>query len=79
VSGLVCVDKTDCSKELFFSAAGCCYDSKARDVGHSGFYWSSISNNSYIGAAYGMTFARYGSFGRACYPSYNGAPVRGVC
>ena len=79
VSGLVCVDKTDSSKELFFPAAGDCYNDKVEYAGHSGFYWSSISNNSYFGSSYGMGFGRYDlNFGSYSPRNYGGS-MRGVC
>lgn len=39
VAGLVCTDKTDSSKTLFFPAAGACSD--GRVLGSVGYYWSS--------------------------------------
>ena len=41
VAGLVCTDKTDSSKVLFFPACGKCSDGYVLDVGSYGFYWSS--------------------------------------
>ena len=41
VYGILCTDKTDSSKTLFFPAAGYCYDGSVRDVGDNGIYWSS--------------------------------------
>lgn len=38
VAGLVCTDKTDSSKVLFFPAAGQCYNGSMKNVGTSGFY-----------------------------------------
>ena len=79
VAGLVCIAKTDSSKELFFPATGCCYEGEAGDVGHSGFYWSNIGNDTHMGAAYGMGFSRYGPFFDCHYARNNGLSVRGVC
>lgn len=41
VSGLVCTDKTDSSKVLFFPAAGYCKNGSVTNVGSYGYYWSS--------------------------------------
>ena len=41
VAGLVCTDKTDSSKVLFFPAAGRCYNGSVWYVGSGGSYWSS--------------------------------------
>ena len=41
VAGLILTDKTDSSRELFFPAAGCCWDGTVLQGGYAGFYWSS--------------------------------------
>ena len=41
VYGILCTDKTDSSKTLFFPAAGGCHKGSVKDVGRSGSYWSS--------------------------------------
>jgi len=41
VTGLVCTDKTDSSKVLFFPAAGLCSKGSVSSVGVDGYYWSS--------------------------------------
>ena len=41
VAGLVCTDKTDSSKTLFFPAAGSCVNGSVYSVGNDGLYWSS--------------------------------------
>lgn len=41
VYGLLCTDKTDSSKTLFFPAAGLCSGGSVNDVGEFGNYWSS--------------------------------------
>ena len=40
VSGIVCTDKTDSSKTLFFPAAGRCFNGSVSNVGTYGYYWS---------------------------------------
>ncbi len=52
VSGLVCTDKTDSSKVLFFPAAGICHSGKADNVGNWGVYWSSSLEASDVMNAY---------------------------
>ena len=41
VYGMLCTDKTDSSKTLFFPAAGSCYYGSVKDVDSGGYYWSS--------------------------------------
>ena len=41
VYGILCTDKTDSSKTLFFPAAGYCYHGSVIYVGDDGGYWSS--------------------------------------
>jgi hypothetical protein len=41
VAGLVCTDKTDSSKVLFFPACGNCYSGSVHGVGTHGSYWTS--------------------------------------
>ena len=41
VNGLLCTDKTDSSKVLFFPACGDCYNGSVANVGSIGYYWSS--------------------------------------
>lgn len=41
VAGLVCTDKTDSSKVLFFPATGYYINGSVHDVGSRGYYWSS--------------------------------------
>ncbi len=41
VYGILCKDKTDSSKTLFFPAAGYCFNGSVKYVGSRGTYWSS--------------------------------------
>ena len=41
VAGMICTDKTDSSKTLFFPAAGSCYEGRLTRVDDGGSYWSS--------------------------------------
>lgn len=52
VAGLVCTDKTDSSKVLFFPAAGNCRNGSVGDVGKFGGYWSSSLFDNVIAAFY---------------------------
>ena len=67
VYGILCTDKTDSSKTLFFPAAGYCDNGKFEVVGNFGYYWSSslysndrqracllgfLSSNAYWGSSY---------------------------
>ena len=55
VYGILCTDKTDSSKTLFFPACGYCDDGSVYDVGNDGGCWSS---SLYIdcGGAYFLSF-----------------------
>ena len=54
VYGLLCTDKEDSSKTLFFPAAGDCYNSSFAHGGTIGYYWSSslYTSYSYLHRAY---------------------------
>ena len=41
VDGILCTDKTDSSKTLFFPAAGGCNNGSVKSVGSTGYCWSS--------------------------------------
>ena len=41
VYGILCTDKTDSSKTLFFPAASICGNGSVQAIGGNGFYWSS--------------------------------------
>lgn len=79
VSGLVCTDKTDSTKKLFFPAAGYANNGGTNHVGNIGNYWSSS-----LDAVYGVTGAYYLFFvsdevgWRVINGRYYGYPVRGV-
>ena len=56
VAGLVCTDKRDSSKVLFFPACGNCYNGNLNNVGSFGFYWSSSLYSSSVQSAYCLDF-----------------------
>ena len=78
VAGLVCTDKTDSSKVLFFPAAGYCEDGSVGGVGSYGSYWSSSLDTDDVPYAFGLNFRN----GDASWDShgyrYCGCVVRGV-
>lgn len=78
VSGLVCTDKADSSKVLFFPAAGSCLYGSVTYVGSYGYYWSSSVYSSNVQRAYSPSFfsssVNWQNDDRRCY----GFPVRGV-
>lgn len=78
VAGLVCTDKTDSSKVLFFPAAGYCLNGSVDDVGSDAAYWSSslLSNNMQL--AYGLFFDSGDTFWDSYDYRYGGFPVRPV-
>ena len=56
IAGLVCTDKTDSSKVLFFPAAGGARRGSVEDVGIAGYYWSSSRFTISSSSAYGLYF-----------------------
>jgi len=78
VEGLVCTDKTDSSKVLFFPAAGRCDDGSVYNVGSYGDYWSSSLNSGLVQNACYLLFNSYSSYWDSRGSRYVGFPVRGV-
>ncbi len=78
VAGLVCTDKTDSSKVLFFPAAGSCSNDGVGNVGSIGSYWSSSLLSSNMQYAYGLYFLSFGPNWVSNNNRYYGFPVRGV-
>lgn len=79
VRGLVCTDKTDSSKVLFFPAAGFCYDGRFTFARDYGFYWSSSLFSSDIQNAAYLAFTTYGDVSwQTDNFRYYGCSVRGV-
>ena len=56
VYGLLCTDKTDNTKNLFFPAAGYLYNGNQTKVNEDGRYWSSSLNTSMINRSYQLGF-----------------------
>ena len=78
IAGLVCTDKTDSSKVLFFPACGYCSNNSVYNVGSGSYYWSSSlhSSNVYL-AYYNSSF--YGDYvGQHFSYRFLGFSVRGV-
>jgi hypothetical protein len=80
VYGILCTDKTDRSKTLFFPAAGGCNLGRVGGVGDGGFCWSSSLVTDVRQLAYYLYFdrgdARWGSGGSRYY-GYAVRPVVG--
>jgi len=56
VNGILCTDKTDSSKKLFFPAAGFCHEGSMQFVGNSGFVWSSSIYSDSVFSAHDLYF-----------------------
>lgn len=56
VNGLLCTDKDDNSKKLFFPAAGCAYNGNMYAVGNGGFVFGSSLNSTYVNSGEGWGF-----------------------
>lgn len=78
VAGLVCTDKTDSSKVLFFPAAGFCGNGSVSSVGSNGFYWSSSLSSDDMYSAYNLLFGSDSILWDLSVGRYRGNPVRGV-
>jgi len=78
VAGMICTDKTDSSKVLFFPACGWYERGSGYDVGSYGRYWSSSLRSGSVQFAYHLYFydgrVKWGSLN----DRYGGFPVRGV-
>ena len=77
VYGLLCADKTDSSKTLFFPAAGRCFSGSVDVVGSYGVYWSSSLSEVDVRSG---RYLWFGSSDCSVYDSYRyyGNAVRGV-
>ncbi len=79
VAGLVCTDKTNSSKVLFFPAAGCAYNGSLVYVGEFGSYWSSsLCSGNVLSGHYLVFVSDSRDWQRYDYRFY-GFPLRGVC
>ena len=78
VYGILCTDKTDSSKTLFFPAAGYCGNGKEETVGNRGLYRSSSLYTDNRQFAYFLGFfSNFAGWGYADF-RYYGYPVRPV-
>lgn len=77
VAGMICTDKTDSSKVLFFPACGRCGNGSVINVGSIGFYWSS-SLYSEIKAAYKLLITNSTALWDNFNDRNNGLTVRAV-
>ena len=77
VYGILCEDKTDSSKTLFFPAAGDCDNGGVRYVGYYGYYWSS-SLHPNRQSAYNLFFANLNAGWDYYCDRYYGCAVRPV-
>lgn len=81
VVGLVCTDKTDSSKVLFFPACGYCDSGSVNDVNIYGYYWSSSLLSigpSKIEGARSLWLQDFYTDWEYNYYRNSGFPVRGV-
>lgn len=76
VAGLVCTDKTDSSKVLFFPAAGHVEGTSIGSVSDAGYYWSSSLNNERYGNI--LLFTSSNNLWNHINYRYYGCSVRGV-
>ena len=77
VSGMMCTDKTDETKTLFFPACGVAYSSLVISVGSNGYYWSSSLSDSGVDNGSYLNFSN-NSYSTGAIARYYGYSVRGV-
>ena len=79
VYGMLCTDKTDSSKTLFFPACGICNDGAVNNIGY-GYYWSSsLHDSGYSLYVYDLDFDNIVvSWQNGAYYRCVGFAVRGV-
>lgn len=78
VYGILCTDKTDSSKTLFFPAAGYFYKGSVENVDSFGTYWSSSLYTSNVLSAYGLLFRSSSAGWDSDLNRYYGLVVRPV-
>ena len=78
VDGLVCTDKTDSSKVLFFPAAGYAINGSMHYVGSSGYYCGSSLYSSNVLICRGLYFTIWSVGWQNVDPRKLGYPLRGV-
>ena len=78
VKGLVCTDKTDSSKVLFFPAAGYCYNGSVTNISNNGSYCSRSLGISGVQYSYSMYLFSASTSWQTNIVRYDGLPVRGV-
>lgn len=61
VAGLICTDRTDNAKKLFFPAVGYCVNGSVHYVGYYGCYWSNSLNKIDVFSARCLNFGSGGS------------------
>ena len=78
VYGMLCTDKKDRSKTLFFPAAGYCDDGSVEDVGGYGSYWCSSLDTDYMKFAYRLDFSSDDAYWGGSASRFFGKSVRPV-
>ena len=78
VAGMICTDKNDGSKVLFFPACGLCSDGSVSNVNSYGIYWSSSLLSGNVQKAYRLLLYSGTVNWQTSLDRYVGLPVRGV-
>lgn len=78
VYGILCTDKTDSSKTLFFPAAGGCFNGSVGSVGNYGNYWSGSLSTNDRQNAYLLSFYSRNAYWGSYSNRYYGYAVRPV-
>jgi len=76
---MICTDKIDSSKVLFFPAAGDCWKGELNAPGETCLYWSSSLNTSDVTTSFDLMYENNGEKSYDNYHfRYNGFPIRPI-
>ena len=78
IAGTICTAKNGSGAELFFPAAGGCYNGSVNNVGNNGLYWSSSLFINDIQCAYDLAYNNGSVYWQNCFYRFSGYSVRGV-
>ena len=78
IKGIICTAKDGSGAQLFFPAAGGCYDGSVGGVGDGGCCWSSSLDTRDRQYAYGLSFDSDGAYWVSDFHRYYGYSVRPV-
>jgi hypothetical protein len=78
INGILCTDKTDSSKVLFFPAAGICDSGSIFEVGVTGYVWSSSLKSDDVNSAWHLLLSDDGAYWDCDNVRFLGQSIRPV-